>query len=99
MMNKDDWVDRQYYNNGRLWYEIPYHKGYYHGTEKWWWGNGRLRYKCQRYKGQPHGISTGWYKNGQLNYKTYFLYGDPVSKEEYRRHELILKLSGLNLSQ
>ena len=62
-------------------------KGYYE--------NGQLEYEHPYQNGKRHGICKGWWKNGKLGYKHYWLYGEEVFSEEYRKHELITQLSGL----
>lgn len=86
---------RLWYKNGQLSYEITYYREKKHGTQKGWWKDGRIAYEAPYIQGQLHGISIGWDHNNQLCYKYHYLYGDKVSEKEYRRHELIEKLSGL----
>lgn len=90
-----DKIERDYYSNGQLCSETPYSEGQAHGILKAWWADGRRWYKVTFYEGQRHGIAEYWYKDGRLFHKGYYLYNDPVIEEEYRRHELIKKLSGL----
>ena len=90
-------IEREYYENGQLEYEYPCQNGKRHGICKAWWENGQLRYEYPYQNGKAHGIRKIWYKNGKLGYKYkyYYLYGEEVSPEEYRKHELITQLSGL----
>ena len=38
-------IERDYWSNGQLQYEIPYHQGQLHGIEKWWRKNGQFWYE------------------------------------------------------
>ena len=86
-------VVKKYYPNGQLEHEIPYHQGQLHGLAKYWYENGQIKYEVPYYQGQQHGIAKWWYENGQLWCENYYLYGEPVTEEEYRKHELVVKLS------
>ena len=88
-------IDRGYYDNGQLQYERPHHEGQLHGIMKWWYKDGRLWSEFSYHEGQRHGEFKSWYNDGQSIYKIYYLYNNQVTREEYRRHEIIVKLSGL----
>ncbi|KKL59678.1 hypothetical protein LCGC14_2212890 [marine sediment metagenome] len=64
--------------------------------EREYWSNGKLKYEVPYHQGQRHGVVKWWYKSGQLECENYFLYDEPVTKEEYRKHELIESLACLN---
>ena len=85
-----------YYKNGQLKYERSYQNEKKHGINKGWYENGQLKYEWLYQNGKEHGINKVWYENGQLKYEHYCLYGEQVSIKEYRKHELITQLSGLN---
>lgn len=86
---------KSWYSNGQIEYEIPYNKGTLHGIQRGWYKNGQLMYKVIHHQGQRHGILEWWNKKGKLDRTQYCLYGNVVTYEEYRRHELIKTLSGL----
>ena len=86
-------VVKKYYPNGQLEHEIPYHQGQRHGIGKWWYENGQLQYETTYHQGQLHGIGKWWHEDGQFWYENYYLYDKQVTEEEYRKHELIVKLS------
>ena len=35
-------IQRGYYENGRVYYEDPYHLGLIHGIARWYWDDGEL---------------------------------------------------------
>ena len=63
---------------------------------KYWYENGKLKYEIPYHQGQLHGIEKWWRKNGQIWYENYYLYNKEVTKEEYRKHELIESLACLD---
>ena len=88
-------VEKDYYDNGQLKYEWLYQNGKRHGICKGWYKNGQPYYEYLYQDGKVHGVRKIWYKSGELECKYYYLYGEEVSPEEYRKHELITQLSGL----
>ena len=64
-------------------------------TKKAYYNNGQLRYEHPYQNGKSHGVHKAWRENGELEYENYYLYGKEVSPEEYKKHELITQLSGL----
>ena len=88
-------IDQGWHKNGQPRYEHNLHNGQPHGVDKGWHENGQLWYKISYHQDQRHGISKYWHSDGKLIYEKYFLYGNKVTEEEYRRHEIIEKLSGL----
>ena len=57
--------------------------------------SGQLAYEIPYQNNQRHGIEKSWHESGKLQLKKYYLYNEGVSKEEYRKHELVEKLSWL----
>ena len=74
-MSEQTKIEKIYYSNGQLHYEIPYHQNQRHGIVKWW---------CE---------------NGQLECENYYLYDEQVTKEEYRKHELIENLASVKCDE
>lgn len=64
-------------------------------TIQYHYNNGNLRWEESYHEGQRHGIFKHWHRNEEFCCEDYYLYGNKVTKEEYRKHELIEKLSGL----
>ena len=95
-MSEQSKVVKEYYPNGQIKYEIPYHQGQRHGIRKWWHENGQIWYETTYHQGQLHGIGKWWYEDGQFWYENYYLYDEQVTEEEYRKHELIESLACLN---
>jgi antitoxin component YwqK of YwqJK toxin-antitoxin module len=84
---------RDYYTNGQLKWEIPFHKGLQHGIQKFWRENGMLHCEASYHCGQLHGVRRWWCRNGLPCPSEYYLYGQSVTEEEYRKHELTIELS------
>jgi len=88
---------KSYYSTGELWYEINCPSGERHGIERGYYQTGELNWETPYLNGKRHGVAKIWFNNGQLDYwKRYHLYGQIVSEEEYREHELIEELAKLN---
>jgi len=66
-----------------------------HGIRKQYYKTGELMLIGQWHNKKRHGMFKYYYKNGKLKHETPYLYGEKVSKEEYREHELIEMLSGI----
>ena len=88
-------ITRGYYDNGQLRYERSHHEGKSHGIMKWWYKDGQLWSEFSYREGQRHGIFKSYYHSGQPSYQIHYLYNNQVTREEYRRHGIIEKLSGL----
>ena len=87
---------RKHYDNNRLWYEEPVNEnGQLHGTMRVYYQNGQLMYEKQYRNGQLHGAMYHWDSYGELRWKAFHLYGKEVDEEEYKRHTLIEKISGV----
>lgn len=89
-------VKKEYWNNNQLkieWTEDE--DGRMDGVCNGWYKCGRLHYRWFYLNDKRHGIWNKWDKNGRLKFKGYFLYGEEVSEEEYRKHELTLQLAGV----
>ena len=67
--------------------------------EKVYYSNGQLHSEIPYHKGQRHGIIKWWRKNGQFKRQEYHLYGEQVTKEEYRKHELIENLASVKCDE
>lgn len=66
-----------------------------HGVSQWFGRNGKLWYEEINKNGKLHGLSRTFGLFGMVIRTKYWMYGDEVSKEEYKRFELIKQLSGL----
>ena len=88
-------IERWLSRNGILQLEIPYSNGQIHGIKKRWRYTGEISIETPYVHGQLHGIQIHWNRNGEPRSFTYYLYGYAVSEEEYRKHELILLVSGV----
>ncbi|WP_394966090.1 toxin-antitoxin system YwqK family antitoxin [uncultured Helicobacter sp.] len=62
-------VEKAYYENGNLRYEIPYKNGEIHGVEKWYYENGNLRLEIPFENDKRHGIAKAYYENGIYKHK------------------------------
>lgn len=63
--------------------------------EKHYYQTGELYYEIPYENGERHGIQKGYYKTGEVNYIWYYLYGNEVTEEEYRKHQLTEQLAGI----
>ena len=88
-------IEKAYWPNGKLQYEEAYQNSKYHGVCRGWYESGQLRYEWPHQNGQPHGVCKWWHEDGLLRREHYYLYGEQVSQEEYREHQLIEQLAGL----
>jgi len=97
MLDSSEEIRKHYDDSGNLIYKIS-HKGYhYHGPfiayyRTFPYG---MEYIAHYKSGMAHGISEHYDKYGFLCAFNYFLYGNKVTKEEYREHELIEELAKL----
>jgi len=44
-MSEQTKIEKEYYPNGQLHSEIPYHQGQLHGVVKYWYENGQLQHE------------------------------------------------------
>jgi len=86
-------VKREYYPAGELLSETPYLNGKRRGTRKVYYEDGKLYSETPYLNGQFHGVYRAYYEGGELWYENHHLYGRGVTKEEYRKHELIEELA------
>jgi len=86
-------VKKGYHPNGNLAYEIPYQNGELHGVVKAYDLNGKLRGEMSYQNDKIHGVEKHYSQNGKLHQEIPYLYGERVTKEEYREHELIKRLA------
>jgi len=63
-------TQKVYYDNGKLWYEIPYLNGKRHGFIKGWYFNGQNWYETQYLSGKIHGLQKVWHENGKVYCET-----------------------------
>ena len=57
---------KEYYENGQIWFEVPYKKGKRHGISKLYYENGQLEWELPYKNGERHGMSKKYHINGQL---------------------------------
>lgn len=62
--------------------EVVWDKGYYI--------DGGIEYESPRVNGKIHGMETGYYPEGV------YISGEFVTEEQWRQHELITQLAGLD---
>ena len=88
-------IKRDYYTNGQLSFEYNYKDGKLHGLSKEWYSSGAIG--CERYfkNGKRHGPDKFWKEHQKLTHVDYYLYGNRVTEEEYKTHDLIEKLAEL----
>jgi len=85
-----------WYDNGQKYVELGYCQGQRHGKNIMWHTNGQKEWEVDYRNGKAHGKYILWPRYNCENPRVrYYLYGNPVSEEEYRKHQLIEKLAGL----
>ena len=90
-------IEKTYYDLGKVVrYETPYENDLIQGTEINYYKTGPIQRKTTYLNDLQHGKDVRFYMNGALDYEHYYLYDKQVTEEEYRKHELIEELGGLN---
>lgn len=56
-------VEKRFYPNGQLRYEIEYKDGEYHGSTKEYYPNGRMKTYCEYKNGKANGVFVRYYNN------------------------------------
>ena len=74
----------------------PYKNNKRHGIARIWNENEKLMHETTWQNEKWHGVSKGWDEDGKLYYKKYYLYNVLVSKEEWRKNQLIERLAKIN---
>ena len=64
------YIERTYYKNGNIWWEIPYKNGQRHGLKKYYYENGNIEYETPYKNGLIHGLKKSYYENGNIYYET-----------------------------
>ena len=72
-------MEKEYYENGNLWYETPYENGVQHGVTKIYYKNGNLKYKTPFESNMRHGVEERYYENGNLQAQITYENGNIVS--------------------
>ncbi len=62
----ETYIVREYYDNGKLWFEMNYCKDQLHGLLKCYNDNGNLAWEYNYLKSQRHGLCKHYYDNGNL---------------------------------
>ena len=88
-------IKKYYYETGELSYEAPYKNGERHGIWKGYYITGELSYESPYENGELHGVERVHYETGEVKYTNYYLYGNKVTEEEYRKHELTEQLANI----
>ena len=83
-------VERIYYENGQLHYEIPYKDDKRDGIMKWYYENGQLEVETPYKDDKENGVKKWYYKNGQLGVETHYKDGkkDGIEREYYENGQL-----------
>jgi len=72
-------VDKEYYENGKLRYEMEKKNGMYNGKATFYYANGLKQHECFYNNDTLQGLSTRWYNNGKVyaieHYKDNLLHG------------------------
>lgn len=88
-----DGLCKQYDEHNKLWAEINYKKGKYHGTRKSFFESGRIEYILRCKNGKKEGKSEWYYEDGKLrakwNYKDGKFHG--IQKWYYKNGKLKIK--------
>ena len=87
--------EEEYYDNGKLSYELQYLNGLKHGEQLSYHTNGELQYKWQYLNDLKHGEQLSYHFDGELSYKLYYINGDEVSYEEWVKYNRNLKLNSI----
>lgn len=90
---EESMIERRYYSNGLPDYFCP--RVGRSGWEEKWYINGQKKYELYWKDGREHGMLTFWDRDGCVSSQYYYLDGEEVSEEEYRRYKAITKLAGL----
>ena len=88
-------VRKEYYSTGELHWETPFVNGKQHGIASGYHTTGVVWWTVSWDTGCMHGISKKYSKSGDLIETWYCLYGEIVTKEEYRVHQLTEELAGI----
>lgn len=83
------------YRNGKLYYKGTRKGNKLHGSLEVWYINGVLKEYSEFSNNVNHGSCLEWDCKGNLIKEEYYLYGNRVSEEEYLKHKLIERLSGV----
>ena len=76
-------VERSYFSNGNLEYEVEYVNGKLDGVSKVWLEDGTL-YSISKYSNnQPHGIWKKFHSNGKLMFEVNYEYGQKHGVEKW----------------
>jgi len=84
-----------HYKNGNPQYESRFLNAKRHGVQKGYYETGKICYTTPHINGKRHGVQRKYNESGELIGRWPCLYGDEVTEEEYRRHELTEELAKL----
>lgn len=78
-------VERMYYDNGNLQYEIPFKNGVKEGVEKWYYTEGNIMYEFPYTNGKKEGVEKYYFDYGGLKSETPYKNdkAEGISKEYY----------------
>lgn len=93
-MSKTTWV-RGRYGDGVLHYETPYVNDKVHGVEKVYHGNGKRWCETPYVNDKMHGVQKIYHNNGRPSHKVYYIHGNEVTGVEWKKHKLVIALSGI----
>jgi antitoxin component YwqK of YwqJK toxin-antitoxin module len=90
-------MDRSFYPDGKIRYEIGYYNGQKDGMEKSFYPDGKIRYEIGWYNGRKDGMEKYFYRDGKLKSEISYRNGrkDGMAKEFFRdgriKSEIIYK--------
>ena len=94
--NRGDKVINIYYKSpNRIRQTLHYKDDKIHGDDIQYYDTGKVRRMTKWINGKKHGIKRSFI-DGVVFSLTYYLYGNIVTEEEYKKHELTEELAGLN---
>ncbi len=77
-------VERNFYPNGQLRYEIEYKDGEYHGSTKEYYPNGRMKTYCEYKNGKANGLFVSYYNNAANSVnEEYYMENDSIKGISY----------------
>ena len=88
-------TERRYWPNGQLCWLCDWRHGTVHGVTSGYDDTGVLLSTFRSREGYAHGEHKIYEISGKLIVIHHYLYGDFVSQQEYRHHELVERLAGV----
>ena len=76
-------VERSYFPNGNIEYEVEYINNKLDGVSRVWLEDGTLISESEYNNGQPHGIWMQYHPNGSIKHKFHYEYGKKNGDEKW----------------